>query len=209
MIETHQLQYIYEEGQQVLQFPDIRCNSREQLLITGPSGSGKTTLLHLLAGLRIPQKGEVKIKGHSFSQMSSTARDRFRGRQIGIVFQQMHFVQSLNVLENVMLPQYTAGLQQDKGRAEYLLDQLGLLSKKNKNIRHLSQGEQQRVAIARALVNKPALLLADEPTSSLDDGNSRRVIRLLEEMAAREEAALLVVTHDQRLKDVFSKQITL
>lgn len=209
MIEAQQLQYTYAEGSQLLVFPSIRCGSREQLLITGPSGSGKTTLLHLLAGLRLPQKGEVKVKGQSLSQMSSAARDRFRGQQIGIVFQQMHFVHSLNVLENVMLPQYTAGLRQDSRRAESLLEQLGIYSKKGKNIRQLSQGEQQRVAIARALVNKPALLLADEPTSSLDDTNSQRVISLLEEMAAREEAALLVVTHDQRLKDVFSQQIAL
>ncbi|WP_017731222.1 ABC transporter ATP-binding protein [Nafulsella turpanensis] len=209
MIEARQLQYTYAGGGQVLQFPDISCGSREKLLITGPSGSGKTTLLHLLAGLRLPQKGEVKVKGESLTNMSSAARDRFRGQQIGIVFQQMHFVHSLNVLENIMLPQYTAGLRQDAGRAESLLEQLGLLAKKNKNIRHLSQGEQQRVAIARALVNKPALLLADEPTSSLDDADSQRVIRLLEEMATREEAALLVVTHDQRLKDVFSQQIAL
>lgn len=190
-------------------FPDLQCAAGEKLLITGPSGSGKTTLLHLLAGLRFPQAGEVRINGQSLDGMKGSAVDRFRGQHIGLVFQQMHFVQALDVLENVLLQQYLAGMPQDKARAERLLDRLGLLGKKHRAIRQLSQGEQQRVAIARAMVNSPAVLLADEPTSSLDDANSLRVIRLLEEMAATAQAALLVVTHDQRLKDHFPRQISL
>lgn len=208
MIETQQLCYQYP-GERPLVFPDISCRQREKLLITGPSGSGKTTLLHLLAGLRLPKSGQVLVKGASMSEMKQAKRDKFRGRQIGIVFQQMHFVYSLNVLENIMLQQYLSGVAQDKSRALSLLDRLGLLHKKDQKIRKLSQGEQQRIAIARALVNKPAVVLADEPTSSLDDENSRRVAGLLEEMAARENAALLVVTHDQRLKDLFPKQLAL
>lgn len=208
MIEASDLAYQYP-GNAPLLFPDLQCAAGEKLLITGPSGSGKTTLLHLLAGLRLPQKGEVRINGKAFAGMKGSAVDRFRGRHIGLVFQQMHFVQALDVLENVMLQQYLAGMPQDKASGERLLDRLGLLGKKHRAIRQLSQGEQQRVAIARAMVNSPAVLLADEPTSSLDDANSLRVIRLLEEMAATAQAALLVVTHDQRLKDHFPRQISL
>lgn len=208
MIEASPLVYQYA-GNTLLHFPALQCAAREKLLITGPSGSGKTTLLHLLAGLRLPQSGEVLVKGQSFSAMKGAALDRFRGQHIGLVFQQMHFVHSLNVLENIMLQQYLAGLPQEKARAGQLLDKLGLQEKKHKNIRQLSQGEQQRVAIARAMVNSPAVLLADEPTSSLDDVNSQRVISLLEELAITANAALVVVTHDQRLKDHFPRQISL
>lgn len=208
MIEVEPLSYVYP-GSDALYFPAFSCGKQEKLLITGPSGSGKTTLLHLLAGLRQPHSGEVRIGDQSLSSMSSARRDRFRGQHIGLVFQQMHFVQSLDVLENVMLQQYLAGLPQDSRRAKGLLDRLGLLHKKRRPIRHLSLGEQQRVAIARALVNSPAVMLADEPTSSLDDANSLRVTNLLEEMAAAEQAVLLVVTHDQRLKDLFPNQISL
>jgi ABC-type lipoprotein export system ATPase subunit len=208
MIEAANLQYQYPDST-LLRFPDLKCGAREKILITGPSGSGKTTLLHLLAGLRMPQKGEVLVEGQSFAGMKGSAVDRFRGQHIGLVFQQMHFVHALDVLENIMLQQHLAGLPQEKARAEQLLDRLGLLDKKHKPIRKLSLGEQQRVAIARALINNPVVLLADEPTSSLDDANSLRVISLLEELAATANAALIVVTHDQRLKDHFPKQVSL
>jgi ABC-type lipoprotein export system ATPase subunit len=208
MIEVEQLSYEYP-GSEPLHFPAFSCRRQEQLLITGPSGSGKTTLLHLLAGLRLPHSGEVRIRQQSLSALSPARRDRFRGQHIGLVFQQMHFVQSLDVLENIMLQQYLAGLPQDSRRASHLLDRLNLLPKKRRQIRQLSLGEQQRVAIARALVNSPAVLLADEPTSSLDDANSLRVTGLLEEMASTEHAALLVVTHDRRLKELIPNQIAL
>ncbi len=208
MIKTSGLCYQYL-GEQPIYFPDFSCSPREKLLITGPSGSGKTTLLHLLAGLRLPASGDIFIREKSLRAMKPSQTDRFRGRNIGLVFQQMHFVSSLTVQENILLQQYMAGLPQDKSRADSLLASLGLLHKKQQKIRQLSQGEQQRIAIARALINKPAVVLADEPTSSLDDLNSSRVLGLLEQMAAGENAALIVVTHDQRVKDFIPNHIAL
>lgn len=208
MIRALNLQYKYP-GRNSLVFPDISCKATQQLLITGPSGSGKTTLLHLLAGLRLPHSGEVFVQENSLSGMSSSKRDQFRGKYIGIVFQQMHFVGALNVLENITLQQYMAGQAENRKRAEELLDRLGLIDKKYQAIHRLSLGEQQRVALARALVNKPAVVLADEPTSSLDDANCLRVVKLLEELTASENAALVVVTHDQRLKELISNQVAL
>lgn len=208
MIQALQLQYQYP-GASPIRFPEIVCRQKQQLLITGPSGSGKTTLLHLLAGLRLPQSGQVLVQDKNLSQMPAGKRDRFRGKMIGLVFQQMHFVQALTVLENIILQQYMAGQSQDKGRATALLDRLGLAAKKDQKINRLSMGEQQRVAIARAVVNKPAVLLADEPTSSLDDANCEQVFNLLQELSKAENAALVVVTHDHRLKDLMPNQLSL
>ena len=208
MIRTMDLQFTYQ-GQDPLVFPDIICNQNQQLLISGPSGSGKTTLLHLMAGLRMPHAGEVIIHGNSLFHLTTPKRDRFRGQHIGLIFQKMHFVASLDVMENLLLQQYLAGVPQDKKRAENLLDRLGLLHRKHQNIHKLSLGEQQRISIARALINKPAVVLADEPTSSLDDLNCKNVMLLLEEMATNEQAALVVVTHDQRLKDLIPYQLAL
>ena len=208
MIQTLNLQYSYP-GRNPLKFPDLVCRPSQQLLITGPSGSGKTTLLHLLAGLRMPQSGEVIIQDQSLTQLKPSRLNRFRGQHIGLVFQQMHFIGSLNVVENLLLQQYLAGVPQDKKRAYRLLERLHLADKAHQNIRKLSLGEQQRVALARAIINKPTVVLADEPTSSLDDANCRRVAALFEEMASTENSALVIVTHDQRLKDLIPKQIAL
>lgn len=208
MIQTRELQYTYPD-QDPLIFPNIICRKNQQLLISGPSGSGKTTLLHLLAGLRVPHTGKVIIQGNSLFHLAAPKRDRFRGQHIGLIFQKMHFVASLDVMENLLLQQYLAGVTQNKKRAENLLDRLGLLHRKHQHIHKMSLGEQQRVSIARALINKPAVVLADEPTSSLDDLNCKRVMLLLEEMTSNEEAALIVVTHDQRLKDLIPYQLAL
>jgi ABC-type lipoprotein export system ATPase subunit len=192
-----------------MRFPDISCNKGEHALIIGQSGKGKTTLLHLLGGLLSPQQGHIHLAGQDLSQLNGRELDYFRGQNIGIIFQRSHFVAALSVGDNLQLARYLAGLQPDRERVQSLLDRLNLSDKYNKKPRELSQGEQQRVAIARALVNQPALVLADEPTSSLDDANTQAVIDLLETEASRVEATLLIVTHDQRLKDQFDRQVEL
>lgn len=208
MLRTENLTYSYD-GQQSIAFPDIRCKADEHWLLLGQSGTGKTTLLHLLAGLRRPQSGVLEVAGQDMYALKGAALDRFRGQHIGIVFQQSHFVRSLTVAENLQAGQFFAKQPQDKGRIKALLEQLQLGHKLHAMPHELSLGEQQRVAIARALVNRPRVILADEPTSALDDDNCAEVIRLLESQAKAQEAALLIVTHDQRLKDYFKHQINL
>lgn len=205
---TNNLNYTYSSQTQIV-FPDIACQRGEQWLLLGQSGTGKTTLLHLLGGLRKAQEGVVEVNGQNLARLNADQLDAFRGKHIGIVFQQSHFVASLTVEQNLLLAQYLAKLPQDKKRIRRLLEQLNLAHKLSSKPNQLSQGEQQRVAIARALINRPSVILADEPTSALDDENCKEVIRLLDEQAKSENAALLIVTHDQRLKDYFDNQITL
>ncbi|MFK7906177.1 MAG: ABC transporter ATP-binding protein [Chitinophagales bacterium] len=206
MLKTSTLEFAYDSSNR-FQFPDIEANKSAHLLIIGGSGKGKTTLLHLLGGLLRPSTGKIEVENTDITQLSTKELDRFRGKYIGIVFQKSHFVASLNVKDNLLLAQYLAGEKQDLKRAKHLLERLNLGGKLNNKTSELSQGEQQRVAIARALLNKPSIILADEPTAALDDANCFEVIDLLKEQALEAEASLIIVTHDQRLKDVFGGRI--
>jgi len=208
MLETSLLSYKYKSGPR-FSFPDMRCNSKEQLVILGQSGVGKSTLLHLLGGLMKPKGGTITIGEQEITKFSGRKMDIFRGNNIGIIFQQNHFISALTVLDNLLLAQSLAGNAENKSRCMSLLDRLNIGDKARKNTNSLSQGERQRVAIARAMVNNPKLILADEPTSALDDENCDEVIKLLRDQAANENAALVIVTHDGRLKDVISNQIIL
>jgi putative ABC transport system ATP-binding protein len=208
IIQTSNLQYTFSKGADLL-FPSIQAEENSELLILGSSGTGKTTLLHLLAGLRKPMAGNVEVNGVRLSSLSGAALDRFRGKNIGVVFQTSHFVQSLSVIDNILLAPYFSGNKVSKSDAEKMLDRLNILSKKNKKTAALSVGEQQRVAIARALLNNPSLILADEPTSALDDENAKEVLSLLREQTQALKAALLIVTHDNRLKDEVKQRIEL
>ncbi len=208
MIYTKTISYSYPSGS-LMVFPDICCNAGETLLITGKSGSGKTTLLHLLSGLLQPTSGEIKIENQLITTLSTKKMDAFRGNHIGLVLQQNHFIASLTVLDNILVASWLATGKKDAAKALVLLDSLSLLPYKNKIPSHLSIGQQQRVSIARALINEPKLILADEPTSALDDENAFAVAKLLQEVSVKYQAALLIVTHDNRLKDIFPNQISL
>ena len=208
MIVTKNIRFSYGKGA-AFSFPDVAAASGESLLITGGSGRGKTTLLHLLGGLLRPQAGEVVIDDSNIATLSDKKLDHFRGQYIGLVLQQAYFVASLNVLENVVLASWLATGKKATDKAKQLLQELGLKGHEHKLPSQLSIGQQQRVSIARALINSPKLLLADEPTSSLDDENAFIVANMLTELAKQYGTALVIVTHDQRLKNIFPNQISL
>lgn len=208
MIRTKNLKFQYNAEQQ-FQFPDMHCKQGSHWLVLGESGCGKTTLLHLLGGLRKPSSGKIVVQNEDISSLSGEALDHFRGQNIGIIFQQSHLIKALTVEENLLTAQYLAGMKQDKEKIKNILTKLNLDDKMTSKPKNLSLGEQQRVAIARALINDPVLILADEPTSSLDDKNCREVVKLLLEQSQNFEATLLIVTHDGRLKELFENQILL
>ncbi len=207
MISTKGLNFKYNK-QASFSFPDINLGKDENLLIIGSSGIGKTTLLHLLAGLLESNSGSINLYGQDISKLTQHQIDKFRGQNIGIVFQKPHFVNSLTVKENLQLAQYL-GNKKDQNRIIDILSSLDILNKENKRPKKLSQGEKQRASIAMAIVNSPKLILADEPTSSLDDENCDRVIKLLKKQASEFKAQLIVITHDNRLKKHFKKSIKL
>ena len=207
MLKTKEVEFNYD-NQMFFKFQNIDLNSNENLLIIGESGVGKTTLMHLLAGLLKSNSGSIKLFDKELNQMSSYQLDSFRKNNIGIVFQRPHFVNSLTVKENLQLAQYIAN-KNDNTRIESILKNLNIFEKSNKKTNQLSQGEKQRVSIALAIVNSPKLILADEPTSSLDDNNCSKVIKLLKKQATDFGAKLIVITHDSRLKKHFKKSIEL
>ncbi len=207
ILKVSDLSYSY--GSETLRFPDFACDSKSHLLISGNSGVGKTTLLHLLSGIRHVQKGSVEILGSKLEGMSQSELDRFRGENLGIIFQQPGFIKSLTAMENLLAAQYFGGKGGDRKKAEALLEELGIPEKANEKTQALSGGERQRLAIARALACNPAILLADEPTSSLDDDNAQIVYELLVSEADRNNALLVVVSHDQRLKSKFTNRVSL
>ena len=208
MLKTTSLKYKYPNGES-FDFPDFECKEKEQLLVLGSSGVGKSTLLHLLGGLLTTKKGSIMLAGQDMTKLSKKGLDQFRGTNIGIIFQKNHFISSLSVLDNLLMSQYFSGGKEDVNKCKSLLDRLNIGDKAKKSINTLSEGQKQRVAIARALANSPKLILADEPTSALDDDNCKEVISLLEEQAELAGAALVIVTHDARLKDIIPNQITL
>ena len=208
MFALKQIRHAYDEHE-VLRLDDWSVAQGDHWLILGPSGSGKTTLLHILAGILAPSEGIVAIAGQDLDKLPAPELDRFRGRHIGIVFQRLHLIPSLTVLDNLLLAQYLAGATQDPKGARVLLTSLGLGDKAHSRPHALSFGQSQRAAVARAVVNKPRLILADEPTSNLDDANAATALELLLRQAGACNATLVIATHDRRIKERFEHQIVL
>lgn len=180
--------------------PDLDLEAGEAATLIGPSGSGKSTLLAAVAGLLRPTAGSIRLLGECWDEIPSAGRDRRRGRILGFVPQDAHLVPTLTVVENLRLAQYLAGEPQVPERRRQALGALGLEGLADRRPATLSRGEKQRAAIARAVVNRPRLLLADEPTAALDDAAAAAVLELLAGAAAELGAALLVASHDSRLK---------
>ncbi|WP_396159719.1 ABC transporter ATP-binding protein [Flavobacterium sp.] len=208
MISTKNITFSYNKDQNFI-MPDLFCQAGSTILVTGNSGKGKTTYLHILAGMLQPNSGEILIDNIDFTNLKGSKADKFRGKNIGVVFQKSHFIASLSVLENLEMASWLATGKKHTKRAKELLNKLDILEQAHKQPSQLSVGQQQRVSIARALMNEPKVLLADEPTSSLDDKNADNVIELLESLSKEYKAALIIVTHDSRIKAKFTNQITM
>jgi len=203
MISVKSVSHEYPSGYHI-NFKDWMVKDGEQWLLLGASGSGKTTLLHILTGILKPSHGQVTMDATSVYDLSPKELDQFRGRNIGIIFQRPHLIKSLSISENLLMAQSFAKLPENEDRVNEVLNSLGIADKKNAYQKELSQGQLQRVSIARAVINKPALLIADEPTSSLDDKNASAVLELLLEQSGLNHATLIVATHDKRIKDAFT-----
>ncbi|WP_130734225.1 ABC transporter ATP-binding protein [Flavobacterium sp. J27] len=208
MISTKDITFSYTKEQTFI-LPDLHCDAGSTILITGDSGKGKTTYLHILGGLLKPSTGTIHIDNTDIVSLSERKNDTFRGKNIGIVFQKSHFVAALTVLENLEMASWLATGKKNSARAKRLLEQLGIANQSQKLPSQLSIGQQQRVSIARALMNEPKVVLADEPTSSLDDKNAEKVIELLTSLSKEYKTALVIVTHDSRVKEKFINRITL
>lgn len=185
---------------EVLKDINFSVNEGEFLAIQGPSGAGKSTLLHILGGLDNPTKGAVYFDGQDLYGLDENSRSVFRNRKVGFVFQFFHLLPELSALENVLLPGILRSWLSRKKDLEFavkLLERLGLSQRLNHKPQALSGGEQQRVAICRALINRPQLLLCDEPTGNLDSENGQVILRLLMELNKEEKITVLMVTHDK------------
>ena len=208
MIAVRGLAHRYAVAE-ALYLPEWKVAQGERWLVLGPSGCGKTTLLHVVAGLIHPTEGEVEVAGENLRRLEGARLDRWRATTVGIVLQALHLVKHLSVRDNLRLAQYLAKAPQDDKRIDDTLAALGVGAKGARRPSELSQGEQQRVAIARAVVNRPKLVLADEPTANLDDAAAATVVELLTEQAARQGATLVVATHDARVKGRFRERLEL
>lgn len=204
VIRCEGLAKTYAEGAlrtHVFEGLDLLVHPGETVAIVGVSGSGKSTLLHLLGGLDMPTAGEVYVAGQKMSALSDADRGRLRNRALGFVYQFHHLLPDFNAIENVEIPQLVAGktYAEARVRAEELLEALGLGARFDHRPSQLSGGEQQRVAVARALANRPALVLADEPTGNLDEATADKVLGQFLELVRGQGSAALVATHNERL----------
>jgi putative ABC transport system ATP-binding protein len=186
-----------------------RAAAGEAWLLAGPSGSGKSTLLNVLAGLIVPARGRVVVAGTDLRRLSPAARDHWRGRAVGLVPQRLHLVGAISVADNLRLAQTLAGTPADEARVRRMLEAVNVGDLARRYPRELSQGQAQRVAIARAVINRPALLLADEPTANLDDEHAAAALGLLRAQAQEAGATLVVASHDARVRPLVPNAFTL
>lgn len=193
----------------ILDVPQLDVAAGEQVVIRGRSGCGKTTLLNAIAGLTTIDAGTIRLNNIDATRLPESGRDRFRARNIGYVFQTFNLLPAFTALENVLLGMTFTGQRSDRPRAEELLQRVGLGHRLHHKPEAMSVGEQQRTAVARALVNKPVLLLADEPTANIDPAHQQQVIDLLREVCGDENVAMLLVTHSPEVSNQFQRVLQL
>jgi ABC-type lipoprotein export system ATPase subunit len=192
----------------IIDIPSWQLACGEQAVIHGPSGSGKSTLLHLIAGLLTPSAGSLRVCGRILTELSEAKRDRFRARHLSYIFQSFNLVQGYSALENVCLGMYLSGRSVSRSGARAVLAEMGLEHRFHHRPHQLSIGEQQRVAVARALAMQPQLILADEPTGSIDPRQTDIVISTLRSACQDRNCSLILVSHDHRVVQQFDHQIS-
>jgi putative ABC transport system ATP-binding protein len=216
-IEIQDIKFKYPNSTKlVLDVKEFALAEGERVFLYGPSGCGKTTLLETLAGVLVPQQGILKICNTDTSSLNSSQRDRFRAAHIGYIFQSFNLIPYLNVLENITLPLYLSterrkNISKDREKEEtlFLCTELGIDTLINQSVNELSVGQQQRVAAARALLGQPELILADEPTSSLDYDHREKFIQLLFSLCKKSNISMLFVSHDRSLQGLFDRSLSL
>ena len=201
-LELKNLHKSYQDGSgihHILKGVELHSEQGETIAILGKSGSGKSTLLNLVAGIDLPDQGEVLIQGESLGQLSEKKRTLLRRKKMGFVFQSFNLIPTLNVEENLMLPLEMNGIPNNSGIIPQMLDGLNLQGREESYPDRLSGGEQQRVAVARALMHQPSLLLADEPTGNLDGETSQETLKLINRFVHRSGTTMIIATHSQKV----------
>ncbi|MCV6611225.1 MAG: ABC transporter ATP-binding protein [Amphritea sp.] len=218
MIDLQQITFGWPDRPALLEIPQLSIEQGERIFIHGPSGCGKTTLLNLIAGIHPAPQGSITLNGEQLNTLSGSQRDRFRADHIGLIFQQFNLLPYLSVQANVELPCQFSKIRRERAEQRYgsvaeaglsLLQELGLSGLLQQPVTDLSIGQQQRVAAARALIGSPEIIIADEPTSSLDSANRAAFIELLINECDQNGSTLLFVSHDQSLAQQFPRQIDL
>ena len=185
----------------ILNKQNFSVSKSKHLIISGSSGSGKTTLMNLMSGLLKPTSGFISFEDNDFSKLTEENIDQIRSKNFGFIFQRLHLIKHLTVEQNILL-----GLNKDQSPSiDDLLDDIGLKNKHNQLAKNLSFGESQRVAIARGIINSPKVIFADEPTSSLDDKNTKKVLELIFFQAKKNNSTIIISSHDERVKKFFKK----
>ena len=215
-VEIDNLIFCYRRNHPVLKIKELKVGKGEKVFLHGPSGTGKTTLLGILAGVLKANEGSVKILGHDLARMSGPARDALRGAHMGYIFQMFNLIPYLSVLENIMLPCLVSKERKSRitarplaEEAKAVAERLGIDAIMHERVTDLSVGQQQRVAAARALLGSPELIIADEPTSSLDEDHRENFLDLLFNRCREIGSTLLFVSHDRRMMALFDRAVSL
>lgn len=214
-IEIHNIEFSYASNSKkhIVNIADLCVKESDQLFIYGPSGSGKSTLLNLICGLHLANSGSINVLGKPLHEMSRRQRDKFRATNIGYIFQQFNLVEYLHAIDNIKLAMHFSANSASIGIEQEIEEMLTTLHLDPKDwyrpVNELSVGQQQRVGIARALINKPKLIIADEPTSSLDQASRDSFISLLLSLCKQHASTLLFVSHDMSLREHFSSSVAL
>jgi ABC-type lipoprotein export system ATPase subunit len=212
LLETSPIRkdYMQPDGSRVtaLSLGSLRAHPGEAISVTGPSGSGKTTLLNILAALIRPTSGEIRFAGRDITKLRGGEAE-WRARSVGYIFQDINLLPDFSVLENIMLASEASRVPRDAARlrADGLLKRLGLEGRRDSRPGRLSLGERQRAAVARAVIHRPPMILADEPTASLDAAAGRAVMRVLTELCAEQRTLLIVATHDEAVRNALSRTV--